>query len=404
MFKQRFTLLLTTLLALALLALVACTPADNNEGSAAQIPPVAPQIDAIRWELIETIVGGDAAVPTGDGVSAWLQIDGEQISGSLGCNGFSSSVTRNGSELTLGPIAATLMACEEPAMQTEAAFAAALERVARYTVEGDVLTLIDGDGLPVANLRRAPDAPVGGNGDSALVIDGQRWTLIETIVGGDAVVPVPAGVEAWLQIDGDQITGSLGCNNFNSSATHSGNALSMGAIASTRMACDEATMQIEAAFAAALERTAAYSVNGNTLTLLDADGLPVANLGTSDTTTTTADAEALLGRRWQWLRFESSDESVITVNRPADYWIEFNADGTYALQIDCNSGSGSYTASDNSVTINPGAMTLMGCPEDTQDSDFSRLFDAVTFVFDEAGNLVLNLKFDSGNMVFAPAE
>ena len=80
-------------------------------------------------------------------------------------------------------------------------------------------------------------------------------------------------------------------------------------------------------------------------------------------------------------------------------------DGTYAIQADCNSGSGAYTITGTSITIQPAETTLIACPEDSLDGEFMRLLDdVVTFVLTDDGMLYMNLMMDAGNMVFAPAD
>jgi putative lipoprotein len=66
-----------------------------------------------------------------------------RVSGSTGCNRYTSSYTLDGSSLELGPVAATLMACPPPAGDVEREFVAALERVAAWRVEEGELVLLD---------------------------------------------------------------------------------------------------------------------------------------------------------------------------------------------------------------------------------------------------------------------
>src|SRR5262249_23016145 len=62
----------------------------------------------------------------------------------------------------------------------------------------------------------------------------------------------------------------------------------------------------------------------------------------------------------------------------------------------------SYTTSDSSLSIGPAAITLAACAPGSQDTAFLRdLMQVVTFVFD-GPQLVLNMKLDSGNMIFSP--
>jgi heat shock protein HslJ len=105
---------------------------------------------------------------------------------------------------------------------------------------------------------------------------------------------------------------------------------------------------------------------------------------------------------WQWERTEYSDDSVVTANDPSRYTITFLPAGQLAIRADCNNVTGTYTASASQLSIQLGATTLVACPPDSQDSLFLRdLGNTVTYVFD-GNQLVLNLKFDTGNMIFSP--
>ena len=90
--------------------------------------------------------GGVQSVPAGVVVTAQFAEDG-QLSGTGGCNGYSTTWTTSGTDsLTLGPVAATAKACEDPAGATESQYFAALDSVATYTIEGTTLTLRSSSG------------------------------------------------------------------------------------------------------------------------------------------------------------------------------------------------------------------------------------------------------------------
>ena len=82
------------------------------------------------------------------------------------------------------------------------------------------------------------------------------------------------------------------------------------------------------------------------------------------------------------------------------YTVTFNSDGTYSASADCNQVSGKYTTSGSSITIEPGAMTMMACPEGSLGDLFANgLTQATTYAI--ANNvLTLTLK-DGGTMTFA---
>jgi heat shock protein HslJ len=77
-------------------------------------------------------------------------------------------------------------------------------------------------------------------------------------------------------------------------------------------------------------------------------------------------------------------------------------DGRVAIRADCNSGSATYTVNGASLTIQPGVMTLVACPPGSQDTVFLRdLMQVASYVFN-GPQLVLNMRVDSGNMIFSP--
>ncbi|MCB0016144.1 MAG: META domain-containing protein [Anaerolineales bacterium] len=115
--------------------------------------------------------------------------------------------------------------------------------------------------------------------------------------------------------------------------------------------------------------------------------------------------DELLGT-WYWLAFQDSADGAesndIIVSDPSNYGLEFLVDGTAQIQADCNSGSSQLTLEDNSLTFAPGPMTLAECePGSLYNEYLARLGDVVTYVIDDDGNLVLNLKMDAGNMIFS---
>lgn len=105
---------------------------------------------------------------------------------------------------------------------------------------------------------------------------------------------------------------------------------------------------------------------------------------------------------WLWQRSEYANDTTVVSQDPSKYTLELLADGRFNIQADCNRGSGSYTVSGPQITLQPGPMTLVGCPPGSQDAIFLRdLRQVATYVMD-GDNLVLNMRIDSGNMIFSP--
>jgi heat shock protein HslJ len=115
-------------------------------------------------------------------------------------------------------------------------------------------------------------------------------------------------------------------------------------------------------------------------------------------------SESIVGTTWHWQAFlDMADENNITVSNPENYTLTLMDDGTANIQADCNQVTWMYELDGSSLTFNTlGPSTLAMCPEGSLDTQYlERLGNTATFVLSE-GQLFLNLKFDSGNMVFSP--
>jgi heat shock protein HslJ len=104
---------------------------------------------------------------------------------------------------------------------------------------------------------------------------------------------------------------------------------------------------------------------------------------------------------WLWIRTEYGDGSVLQSADTTAYSVAFMDDGRVAIRADCNTGVATYTTDGSRLTIDPGPMTLVACPPNSQDTAFLRdLFQVATYVFN-APQLVLTMQLDSGNMIFS---
>jgi heat shock protein HslJ len=105
---------------------------------------------------------------------------------------------------------------------------------------------------------------------------------------------------------------------------------------------------------------------------------------------------------WLWQRTSYAAGTTVACSDPSKYTLAFLASGTYAVQADCNQGSGAYDVDGSQLTLQPGPMTRAACPPDSQDTVFLRdLGQVAAYAFD-GENLVLNFRLDGGTMVFSP--
>jgi heat shock protein HslJ len=113
--------------------------------------------------------------------------------------------------------------------------------------------------------------------------------------------------------------------------------------------------------------------------------------------------QSLTGPVWKWTTTQMNDGSKTIPDDPNNYLIQFQADGTVSITADCNQVMGTYTVDANQVTITPGASTLVACPEGSLADAYLKQLGNVGSYFFQGENLVLEIKMDSGSMIFAPS-
>jgi heat shock protein HslJ len=217
-------------------------------------------LEGTSWIL--TSIEGLAPVP-GSTITAAFAATG-QVGGSGGCNSYSAGYAVDGDALTIEPPVSTLMACEEPLMQQESDYLAALSATASYSVLAETLTLKDSSGAPRLVFTAQSNE-----------LAGTSWSVVGYNNGQGGVVSVMAGTEMTADFGSDgQLAGNAGCNSYNASYSTSGDSITVGPAASTRMFCGEpeGVMDQESQYLAALSTASTYAISGDQLELRTADG------------------------------------------------------------------------------------------------------------------------------------
>jgi heat shock protein HslJ len=101
-------------------------------------------VEGTTWELTGTVTS-DAASSVPDAAEASLTIEDGQAAIATGCNTGTGSATVGEGTITFGPIATTKMACEDDLMALETTVLAVLSGETTYEVDGDQLTVTNGD-------------------------------------------------------------------------------------------------------------------------------------------------------------------------------------------------------------------------------------------------------------------
>ncbi len=231
------------------LGLAAGCGGDDGPGSFVGVP----------WVVSSGVdLAGSDAVPS-------ATFTDDTVGGSTGCNRFTASYTVDGDAMEIGEIASTRMACPPPADAIERAYLAALGRVATWHLDGSEFVLADDDNNEL--LRYEEASPVG------------DWE-VTAFLSGDAVTsPLPGTTITAKFADDGTLTGSSGCNTYQTAFSLGKGSIEIEPPAATEMACDtpQGVMDQEAAYLAALPTAVGYRVDGGSLALVSADGTYVAS-------------------------------------------------------------------------------------------------------------------------------
>lgn len=120
----------------------------------------------------------------------------------------------------------------------------------------------------------------------------------------------------------------------------------------------------------------------------------------------------LAGTSWRLVEFQSMDDAIGT-QRPADpsvYTMQFDADGTVQMRLDCNRATGTWSAepgSDDSsgrFSLGPLAMTRALCPPPSMDQRIASHAQFIRSYVLKDGRLYLSLMADGGIYAWEPQD
>lgn len=232
-------------------------------GASAQSPAAGGTggtLDGTSWTLTEYVSAG-TLIPVAAGYIVDATFRDASVAGFSGCNEYVASATVDGATLAIGPIATTGRMCKM-AIPIEQDYLAALAIAATFTAAADGLSIYDASGAQVLGYAPAPADPLDG-----------PWAVTGFNNGAEAVVSPAEGTELTVNFSPDgQVFGSSGCNTYSGSYTFADGSLTVGALAMTMMACEDAINTQEQQFLTALQVPSTVEASGGTVTLRDADG------------------------------------------------------------------------------------------------------------------------------------
>lgn len=105
-------------------------------------------------------------------------------------------------------------------------------------------------------------------------------------------------------------------------------------------------------------------------------------------------------KKWNWISALYNDGRETKPKISNKFTLTFEDGGKFFATTDCNAVQGSYKVNGTQITFDNIVSTKMYC-ENSQESDFTTfLQNSTSFHFTSKGELILDLKFDSGSVVF----
>ena len=199
----------------------------------------------------------------------------------------------------------------------------------------------------LAAVSAVPAAAQTAGGD----LPGTSWTLSSL----NSQLPLP-GTTVTLQFGTDgTVSGSDGCNRFNTTYTTTGSTIRIRPLAaSTMMACPEPVAAQATAYMQALVLADKYEVRSNTLTLFDGQKIVATFVNAS---------QGLAGTQWQVLAYNNGRNAVVSVQIGTELSASFEDEGTLLGNAGCNDYFAAYETEDGTIAIDDIGVTFRMCPE-----------------------------------------
>jgi heat shock protein HslJ len=209
----------------------------------------------------------------------------------------------------------------------------------------------------VVSRAQSAASAITGSGGPASSADGiEGHTFAATAVSGTYTM-APGSTISLTFADG-RVSVRGGCNNMSGSYTVNGDVLTVGTLASTMMACDQALMDQDTWLSAFLSSSPTWTYQDGVLTLTNGTdtlvmSAPVVGAAALDAT----------GWKLDGLITKTADaNSVSAVDPSLTAWIRF-AGGQVAFNTSCNTGAGPADVGETTIVYDVLAVTQRACTD-----------------------------------------
>lgn len=117
---------------------------------------------------------------------------------------------------------------------------------------------------------------------------------------------------------------------------------------------------------------------------------------------TPAEAVGLPETVWHLADVTLVDDTVVSIDDPPSYTIQFLSDGRVVARADCNQVSGDYTVGGDALTLSALVTTLLVCSEDSLGSDYTAWLEQV-ISFELSDDALILIRDDGVRLRFMPA-
>ena len=106
--------------------------------------------------------------------------------------------------------------------------------------------------------------------------------------------------------------------------------------------------------------------------------------------TPTATASGIPPVIWEIVSFSEPESAPVTITDPSRSTVQFLPAGRLLARLDCNQGSGGYTAAAGVLALTPLAVTTALCPPDSEDTRIQTILERATSYLRPDGALLLH--------------
>jgi len=381
-------------------------------------------LDDGEGKVISTIAGTE--------ITMVFSEDGS-LSGSSGCNTYNGPYEIKAEQITIGPIASTMMSCTDPGliMEQEFAYLQMLETVTNYQIKGNELELVNAKGARLIFIAQSgdialqpalPETKVPTKQELENTTYTTEWTEsgLAPLVDGEYREPIApdSATELVVSLTDYLVAGEIGTAGQASAVilvTQPGGSGSFYDLAVVAKINGEPNNLATIFIGDRVLINNIFIENGEVVLDMIIHGsedpmcCPTQHaiqrfaLQGSELVPTSTEFITITDIVWKWEEFQEMNDNLILVDDPELYTLEFLPDGQVNVKADCNLSGGTYTLEGSSqLAIELTMTTLAMCPPDSLSEEYLRLLnDAVSYILED-GNLFLAIKFDTGIMKFHP--